>query len=215
MQTRNASRTHTLTRCALLVAWLYTPQAFSIDENSASFTIPQAPVNPNLIRLEGKITDAMAALFEKRLEAHPPQPKEGPFVVELNSLGGNSLAAIRIGRLIHAHEGHTRVSGKCASACVYIFLAGKTRIAGDRQLGLHRPRVTRKIPGTTIEIEIYPEVSSNARAFEEDARSQLVAYLYKLQLQNKTIRNILSIEHQDLYWMNKADAVREGISTTE
>ena len=58
----------------------------------------------------------------------------------LNSVGGDVLAAMRIGQLIRKLEGSTTVAAraKCHSACALIFIAGVER-TDLGEIGLHRP----------------------------------------------------------------------------
>jgi hypothetical protein len=58
----------------------------------------------------------------------------------LDSIGGDILAAMRIGRLVRKLEGRTTVAAraKCHSACALIFIAGVERISVG-EIGLHRP----------------------------------------------------------------------------
>lgn len=64
--------------------------------------------------------------------------------IELNSLGGNSSWALDVARKIQL-LGKTTVLPQgnfCASACVYLFAAGKERIAGkEAWLGIHGARL--------------------------------------------------------------------------
>jgi hypothetical protein len=66
--------------------------------------------------------------------------------VELNSPGGDVIAAMQIGEIIRKDWLWTSVSDEpqaegCLSACVLIFAAGANRIlGGDSRVGIHRPR---------------------------------------------------------------------------
>jgi hypothetical protein len=78
--------------------------------------------------------------------------------VYLNSPGGNLIGAIQFGEAIREFGFEARVArsvpdgnasrdgeqpetdapGHCYSACAFVFLGGKWRIAGDRSLGVHQ-----------------------------------------------------------------------------
>jgi hypothetical protein len=69
--------------------------------------------------------------------------KDGHWWVELNSVGGDVAAAMKIGRILRDMEAHTTTAGECLSSCALIFIAGVSRDNapfGDvGVIGLHRP----------------------------------------------------------------------------
>ena len=91
------------------------------------------------IFISGKITENDA----KELDNISSQLEHvSTFEVWLDSPGGELGPALRIGRIIRKHEGHTIIGpsefARCYSSCALIFIAGVTRISVGR-LGLHRP----------------------------------------------------------------------------
>jgi hypothetical protein len=63
--------------------------------------------------------------------------------VKLNSPGGDVVEAMRIGRLIRERFMFTGImpERECASACVFILMAGVFRLAGPTaHVGIHRPK---------------------------------------------------------------------------
>lgn len=60
--------------------------------------------------------------------------------VRLESIGGSIAPALAIGRMIRERSMRTVVNGSCASACVFVFMAGVERVMfPGHRLGLHRP----------------------------------------------------------------------------
>jgi hypothetical protein len=201
-----------LLSCVLLYAGSYTSVTHAENQSLSSFTIPAGMLEEYRLRIEGKITQAVAKRFVEHLKNYDTQPAKIPLVVELHSLGGDTRAAIEMGKAIHQRGGNTTVYQQCASACVYIFLAGKTRTAPDQSIGVHRPKVTRKIPGTSIEIEIFPEISKGAREFESKTRAELATYLQELQLSENTIQRIMGAENDAIQWLSTTEALSANIT---
>jgi len=84
--------------------------------------------------------------------------------VELDSLGGNAFAAMKIGRTLRKNEASIRVSGKCNSVCPLIYIAGVHR-TNLGQIGLHRPYFG-SAPLEKAEIEKqYPLILSKLKTY--------------------------------------------------
>jgi hypothetical protein len=92
------------------------------------------PATPTVILLNGEIDIRSALEFRKALKAAPTAS-----ILVLNSPGGS----VQIGLLIADDVFEKGIStyippgGFCASACAYVFLAGRSRTAAGR-LGVHQ-----------------------------------------------------------------------------
>ncbi|MFZ6655344.1 hypothetical protein [Undibacterium sp. TJN19] len=74
-----------------------------------------------------------------KFAAELAQTSQVRFIV-LNSGGGRLLEAERIADLVRQRRLDTYVEGLCASACTYVFLAGKDRAATvNAKIGFHQP----------------------------------------------------------------------------
>lgn len=81
----------------------------------------------------GPITKAAYPRFEKLL-------KPGCETLYLNSLGGDVTTSLAMGRLVRKNEMAVLVTSeaKCASACVFVYIGGVTRVPYTA-LQIHRP----------------------------------------------------------------------------
>lgn len=72
--------------------------------------------------------------------------------VVLNSPGGNSFAAMRIGKFVREKKLNTYVASNanCASACVYVLIGGVVRMAYGR-IAVHRTSFTDEYPIDKLE----------------------------------------------------------------
>lgn len=60
--------------------------------------------------------------------------------VEINSIGGDVIEAIKIGRLIEKFRLETSMGKQCLSACFFIYVGGVQRVHYSKpKLGVHRP----------------------------------------------------------------------------
>jgi hypothetical protein len=94
------------------------------------------------IEIKGEISRIDAEKFERLIGII--RPRFDVVEVELNSPGGDVLAAMDVGEVVRREWLWTTVEDdpgtECASACALIFAAGAVRIAGDRsKIGIHRP----------------------------------------------------------------------------
>jgi hypothetical protein len=91
------------------------------------------------ITIEGHIEEHDGDKFTKVLASVPGGRS---IVINLNSPGGSIVAALTIGEIVHRRGFSTLVSDytTCASACSYIWLAGRSRWAtGTSLIGFHGP----------------------------------------------------------------------------
>lgn len=88
---------------------------------------------PNALFLYSGIYSGLEIEFELALWRHPEID-----TVVLSSQGGHVLAALSIADYIHRHGLNTYIpaESECASACGFIFMSGKSRIA-EGKLGAH------------------------------------------------------------------------------
>jgi hypothetical protein len=103
---------------------------------------------PENYKLEIFITGTISARDAKALDDVDEEMQRKLVNVYLNSLGGDVLAAIKIGRIVRKSEGKTYIGfddslplvSKCYGSCALIFISGVRRSAQVLcELGLHRP----------------------------------------------------------------------------
>nr|WP_281406614.1 ATP-dependent Clp protease proteolytic subunit [Rhizobium sp. P44RR-XXIV] len=102
------------------------------EDNVAPFSI--SPVWPLAIRLDGPI-DSRSALSFRRMLAANPNVK----ILVLNSPGGDVQNGLLIADDVYTKGMSTVIPSDsvCASACAYVFFAGRNRIVQGR-LGVHQ-----------------------------------------------------------------------------
>jgi hypothetical protein len=109
--------------------------------------------------------------------------------VKLDSPGGMVATAIEIGTTIHVYGWHTAVFNKatCASACAFIWLAGKTRwYEGTVHIGFHGSR--------------------EAGSWERSARGDafITSYLKSIEVPDNIIAFALAAPPTGMSWLSEA-----------
>lgn len=83
----------------------------------------------------GTLREGSAAKIQKILDAAP-----GATTLVLNSNGGRLFEAQQLARAVRNRNLDTYVEHQCVSACTYIFLAGRDRVATpNAKIGFHQP----------------------------------------------------------------------------
>ncbi len=147
----------------ILLRALIVLQAGSAVAQEPNKAFSLTPVWPNALRLEGEI-DSRAALTFRRTIAANPQAK---FVV-LDSPGGDVQNGLLIADDIYTHGLSTLVPAGsiCASACAYMFFAGKIRLVQGR-LGVHQISGTATLANAQLNIS---DILDTLNKYGVDAR---------------------------------------------
>ncbi|WP_158244224.1 COG3904 family protein [Trinickia dabaoshanensis] len=98
------------------------------------FFVSVSPDSRSVI-VAGTLREGAAAAITRVIDATPT----AQWLV-LNSNGGRVLEAQQLARTVRARGLDTYVGGQCASACTFVYLAGKTRAASpNARIGFHQP----------------------------------------------------------------------------
>jgi len=93
--------------------------------------------NGQSILVSGMLGEGSADEVQKIVSAAP-----AAHILVLDSRGGRLLEAKQIADLVRKKRFDTYTEGQCASACTFIFLAGKDRAATpNAQIGFHQPSI--------------------------------------------------------------------------
>lgn len=98
------------------------------------FFVSVSPDSRSVI-VTGTLREGAAAAITRVIDATPT----ARWLV-LNSNGGRVLEAQQLARTVRARGLDTYVAGQCASACTFVYLAGRTRAASPyARIGFHQP----------------------------------------------------------------------------
>lgn len=119
-------------------------------------------------------------------------------VVDFDSPGGNLLAGIEIGEVIHFKHFETLVpnGSACASACALAWLGGATRLIGATgRIGFHQPYIR----------------NSGVVSGSASLNAVVRAYLNELGLSAVAIQYITETPPENVKWLGFLEARRVGI----
>jgi hypothetical protein len=117
--------------------------------------------------------------------------------VNLDSPGGDVVEAMRIGRLIRERFMFTAImpERKCASACVFILMAGVYRLAGPTaRVGIHRPK---------FDSEYFADLTpDHARTIYDSMLREVQKYfLVDMSGSDEAFRLMMAIPSDQLRWL--------------
>ena len=199
-------------RCPLVLS--FTLLIFFIFPPSLMYAAEIRVYGGETIVLDGPIVEGD---FEKIFNV---AKKVGPSLekIFLNSLGGNLVEAMRIGRMVRELRWETEVADffimvvfgskyyeayglnlikesehelACASSCFFIYAAGIYRFGGD--IGIHRPFLNE---------EICSQISGNdAIDFSVSANQVIKKYLIEMGIPEHIYNTMLSISKNSIHWL--------------
>jgi len=175
--------------------------AVSATSPCLSFDISEVKGNEYTLLLSGEI---ISGDLNKIVEAVSP-PNSFPKYFTLESIGGNVMEAMKIGHFIRETASGTLVIKTCASACVFILVAGVSKTAlPSSAIGLHRPY---------FKPEIYSSLSLNET---EDGyakvRNATRKYLTNMEVPTAYIEKMFSIPSDEVYFLSESEKNRLMVS---
>jgi hypothetical protein len=145
------------------------------------------------IKISGTISQADAVKFKEIRNLLRPQ--FDVVEVELDTQGGDVLAALEIGELVRNDWLWTVASDapnyECASVCVFILAAGAVRIAGtESKIGIHRPQFDEKL---------FAGLDQSHAKTKYDELSQLVqAFLSKMGMSDQLFIEMMKVPSNEI-----------------
>jgi ATP-dependent protease ClpP protease subunit len=165
--------------------------------HGAELTLHQLEGGGTAIQIRGFIDDADYQQFETLVEIAPDKDH---IEVWLDSPGGYDMIAYAIGATIHKYALDTVVVPRkiCASACAYIWLAGRVRyLASTSDVGFHAPYLA---PGGTTQ-ELKNAYASVGYYFRDIGITNLDFLAWCLEKEGASNVN----------WLRPAEAKRFGV----
>jgi hypothetical protein len=164
-----------------------------LGARAAELTYAKPYATAGYISIKGEIEDWDRQKFSSLLTENPDAR-----LVVLESPGGRLGPALEIGAIIRQRGMWTAALGECASACAYIWMAGKPLVvSADTELGFHSP----------YNGQDDPSVSSVGNAL-------VGAYLNQLGYPANVITYATSAKPDDMQWLTPRDAVLLGLDIT-
>jgi len=170
------------------------------------------------MRVAGEIVPGDSEHMIRELLKAPPSGNErrSLYEVELDSLGGNVVEAVRLAQLIDSLFVDVTVPARavCASSCFFLYLAGNTRRAtgmdpslapGDYSLGqiaIHRPYLKALPAG--------PSAFQQAEHDQQNLISRAREYLINRQVPQYLVERMMQRPSNDAYVLTDEDLRQIG-----
>ena len=155
--------------------------------------------------IKGHISKNLLKKIKESIDLVEGDPIPAGFIIFLDSGGGDGVAAMEIGRLLRKAHAHIFVTGKCASACVFVLASGVVREFRTLSVGIHQGKLTISNNDAKVIKEIDPE--SNPRLhkilarFEASARS----YFSEMKISPEFFEAMQKIPSKEIHWIDDVE----------
>ena len=116
--------------------------------------ITQVNQQIKIIQIKGAISRKLLANLRAIIPSAGDDSIPAGFIVLLDSVGGDGMAGIEIGRLLRKANAHVFVNGECSSACILVLAGGVVRGAPTFSIGIHQARITLSSDAGVIKKEV-------------------------------------------------------------
>lgn len=206
--------------CRTQRKWFFALFCVALLSTSATSSAPlsDAPATPAtnqsrtvIIDIRGPIEADIIAKVKDAVAKTTGDPLPAGLVVFLDSPGGDGLAAIEIGRLLREAQAHIFVSGKCSSACVFIFMGGVVRQAKDGALGIHRARITRIDKESKKRIDVDINLDPNAKQKFDEGNQRIRQYVQDMGVLAQFSAAMNAVPSDKVRWLTRQEGKDLGI----
>ena len=144
------------------------------------------------IVIEGGLREGSATKVHTILDAVP-----GAKTLILNSYGGRLFEAEKIAGIVRKHKLNTYVEKECVSACTFIFLAGRNRLATpNAKIGFHQP----SFPGLDATTQV-------------EMTNSMLDYYRDNGIADKFLTRIKNISPDDMWYPTQAELFTANVIT--
>lgn len=173
----------------------------------------ETPAKPRtiIVQIKGGITPELIPKVREAVAKASGDPLPAGLVVFLDSPGGDGLAAIEVGRILREAHAHIFVSGKCSSACVFIFMGGVVRQANDGALGIHRARITRIDKETKKRVDVDVNINPRARQRLDEGNQKIRQYVQDMGVLAQFSAAMDEVPPDQMRWLTRKEGKDLGI----
>jgi ATP-dependent protease ClpP protease subunit len=169
----------------------------AVPSVSATFKYASLPTGLG-IEIQGKVDRGDGDKFAAYYADLAAKTGKSLISVTLDSPGGAMADALKIASIVETTGATTRVrGGTCASACFYIWAAGKRRLAdANSRLGVHTP------------VFLMRERTEDVRSQERETTVKLAGLLRALHVPDQIVQAMQTTEWPATHWLTKAEVAK-------
>lgn len=185
-------------------------RGFAAEGEAGTQTPPAARSQVVSVGINGTITRKHYDQVRAVMDSRAADPLPTGLILLLNSPGGDGLAAMDLGRLARQHKAHVFVTGKCASACLFVFAGGVFRTAPAGALGIHRGRLTRSVSGKG-EVDLTREDTPKLDEILALVERRAGAYFAEMGLPPAFFAAMQAVPSNSMRWLSTEEASNLGL----
>ena len=197
---------------AIAAGALFAVEVQAASQTPATAATPADRHKSVVVRLQGPINGKTLEAVRQALPKVQGDPPPAGLIVLLDSMGGDGVAAMNIGRLLRAGKAHVFVTGQCASACIFVLAAGVIRGAPAYTVGIHRGRLTATDPKTGGTREIDTTRDPNAARTLERFETMASGYLAEMGMPPELFTTMQSHQLKGVFRLNDTELTFYGLS---
>jgi len=166
-----------------------------------------------VVQVQGFIHAQLVDAMRKALASIDPHRWPAGVLILIDSPGGDGLAAIEIGRILRQARAHVFVTGRCASACVFVFAGGAVRAAPEESIGIHSPRMTRWVRDVGP-VAVDP-ADLRAAALLDAANRRVREYLKEMGVADAFFEAMTQVPSDTMRYLTRAELAGFGLTSGE
>lgn len=163
-----------------------------------------------VIELKGVLHASAVPRIREALERADRDRYPAGAILLIDSPGGDGFAAMEIGRLARAARTHAFVRGRCASACVFVLAGSVMRSAPDYAVGIHRPRLTRAVPGVGA-VPVEPGKDETAAQMLELGNRRVQEYLQEMGMPETLYPAMMAVPSERMRTLSREELKSFGL----
>lgn len=164
-----------------------------------------------IVDVKGKISKNLVTKIKESIKLIEGDPIPAGFILLLDSSGGDGVAAMEIGRLLRKANAHIFVTGRCASACVFVLASGVVRESPPLSIGIHRGRLTLSNNDAKILKDIALDDSPRYSKLLEKFEMKAKAYFSEMNISPEFYDAMQSIPSNEVHWLDESEASKFNI----
>ncbi|CAN4267751.1 Clp protease proteolytic subunit /Translocation-enhancing protein TepA [Methylophilaceae bacterium] len=201
---------------AALWLTLHSPTVFAEELNERGID-PITPSPPNstdrenkesrvvVMGIKGHISKNLLKKIKESISLVENDPLPAGFIIFLDSGGGDGIAAMEIGRLLRKAKAHIFVTGKCASACVFVLASGVVRQFPALSIGIHQGKLTISNNDAKVLKDINPESNPRYQKILEKFETNAKNYFSEMNISPEFFEAMQKIPPKEIHWMDDTE----------
>ena len=177
--------------------------------------ITQVNQQIKIIQIKGAISRKLLANLRSIIPSAGDDSIPAGFIVLLDSVGGDGMAGIEIGRLLRKANAHVFVNGECSSACILVLAGGVVRGAPTFSIGIHQARITLSSDAGVIKKEVNANEDPIAKSLLAKFDASAKTYFSDMDIPPELFVAMQSHPSKRVYRLSSQEITNYGLNGIE